>query len=73
MGAMLSLGEKMFNIWNETKRKMNAWEIPFTEDKPKVNRVEVIDKDWRSYVNLNASNVKVSYQDWRKTLKIFID
>lgn len=39
----------------------------------KVTRVEVIDKNGRSYVNTNAKDVRLSYQDNGKTLKVFID
>lgn len=38
-----------------------------------VTRVEVVDKNGRSYVNMNAKNVRLSYQDNGKTLKVFID
>jgi hypothetical protein len=40
----------------------------------KVNRVEVIDENGRSYVNWKPTNrVSVRLQDDGKTLKIFID
>lgn len=39
----------------------------------KVNRVEVIDENGRSYVNWNNNNkVQVEFQDGGKTMKIFI-
>lgn len=38
-----------------------------------VTRVEVIDGDWRSYVNMHTDNVKISIQDDWRTLKIFCD
>jgi len=38
-----------------------------------VNRVEVIDKDGRSYTNLRVTGLVLSYQDEGKTLKIFIE
>ena len=42
-------------------------------DTKKVTRVEVIDKNGRSYSNWNENNrVELSYQDNDKTLKIFI-
>ena len=42
-------------------------------DTKKVTRVEVIDKNGRSYSNWNENNrVELSYQDNNKTLKIFI-
>ena len=41
---------------------------------PKVNRVEVIDKNGRAYVNWDYDNmVYVQVQDDGKTLKIFIN
>ena len=39
----------------------------------KVNRVEVIDQNGRSYVNWNSTNkTEISLQDDGKTLKVFI-
>jgi hypothetical protein len=38
----------------------------------KVNRVEVIDEDGRSYTNYDAYDVQISVQDVGRTLKIFI-
>jgi hypothetical protein len=39
----------------------------------KVNRVEVIDQEGRSYVNWKLTNkVEISLQDDGKTLKVFI-
>ena len=39
-----------------------------------LNRVEIIDKKGRSYVNWNKNNkIELSYQDSGRTLKIFID
>ena len=39
-----------------------------------VNRVEIIDKKGRSYVNWNKNNkIELSYQDSGRTLKIFIN
>lgn len=39
----------------------------------KVNRVEVIDKNGRSYVNWRSDNkVELSLQDNGRTLKVFI-
>jgi hypothetical protein len=37
-----------------------------------VTRVEVIDKDGRSYVNWDAKKVVLSLQDGGKTLKVMI-
>ena len=39
----------------------------------RVNRVEVIDENGRSYVNWNNNNkVQIVFQDGGKTMKIFI-
>ena len=39
-----------------------------------LNRVEIIDKKGRSYVNWNKNNkIELSYQDSGRTLKIFIN
>lgn len=39
-----------------------------------LNRVEIIDKKGRSYVNWNKNNkIELSYQDLGRTLKIFIN
>lgn len=40
---------------------------------PDVTRVEVIDKEGRSYTNLHVGSAKLMLQDNYKTLKIFID
>ena len=46
----------------------------FNMDFPKVNRVEVIDQEGRSYVNWKPSNkTSISIQDDGRTLKIFIE
>lgn len=38
----------------------------------KITRLEVIDKDEKTYVNYNLTEIKVSYQDDGMTLKIFV-
>jgi len=37
-----------------------------------VNRVEIIDDTWRAYTNYWCEDVGLSFQDWRKTLKIYL-
>lgn len=37
-----------------------------------ITRVEVVDENWRAYVNNNCQDVVLSYQDEWKTLKIFL-
>ena len=40
---------------------------------PKVNRVEVIDQNGRSYVNWSDKNiVQIDFQDDGRTMKVFI-
>lgn len=39
---------------------------------PKINRVEVIDREGRAYVNMDARHVAVAIQDEGKTLKVFL-
>lgn len=39
----------------------------------KITRVEVIDKQGRSYVKKDIKKIELSIQDNSKTLKIFID
>jgi len=54
---------------NNTIRLENNKATPL----PKVTRVEVIDYNGRSYVNLGANNsIEVAIQDDGRTLKIFI-
>jgi len=38
----------------------------------KVTRVEIIDENWRQYTNYNCERVILSFQDNKKTLKIFL-
>ena len=38
-----------------------------------VTRVEVIDEHGRAYTAYEVSNVKISFQDNNRTLKIFLD
>jgi len=39
----------------------------------KITRVEIIDNEWRQYVNMNCENVELLYQDNNRTLKIFLN
>lgn len=38
----------------------------------KITRVEIIDKHWRQYVNMNCRDVIIDLQDEDRTLKIFL-
>lgn len=47
--------------------------LPLVTFLEKVNRVEVIDQNGRSYVNWKPTNkIEISLQDDMKTLKVFI-
>ena len=39
---------------------------------PKVNRVEVIDSNGRTYAEYNAKDVKIAFQDGERTMKVFL-
>ena len=42
-------------------------------DTSKVTRVEVIDENWRAYINFKSNNsVSISLQDDDRTIKVFI-
>ena len=62
--------------WLEKKAKqlITSSALESLQDLPKCTRVEVIDKEGRSYVNFQPTNkVKLSMQDDGRTVKIFID
>ena len=48
-------------------------EKSFNDILEKITRIEVIDKNGRSYTKHCAKDVKVSIQDEERTLKIFIE
>lgn len=63
-------------LFNSEGKKLSISEVmdmlppvTFLED---VTRVEVIDEKGRSYVNKTKNKVSISFQDDRRTLKIFI-
>lgn len=43
------------------------------QDFVKVNRVEVIDNDGRSYTRYNVKSVSYQLQDDQQTLKLFVE
>lgn len=45
--------------WRKKKLEFEVWD-------------EVINKEWRVYVNNKCSNVEISFQDDERTLKIFL-
>lgn len=59
---------KLDATWSEFKKINDG-----VYKKEEVTRVEVVDKNGRAYVNMSAKNVRLSYQDSGKTLKVFID
>ena len=61
-----SFGQKP---WDESVLAPNGDSI---EAFPYVNRVEVIGKDGREFVQYKCSNVQVSIQDGKRTLKVFL-
>ena len=38
-----------------------------------VTRVEVIDKNWRAYVNRDTNSIELNLQDEGRTLKLFLN
>ena len=71
--ALESLGIDYENFgqkpWDESVLAPNGDSI---EAFPYVNRVEVIGKNGREFVEYDCSNVKVSIQDDKRTLKVFL-
>ena len=57
------------NPWDESMLAPNGDSI---EAFPHVTRVEVIGKNGREFVQWNCSNVKISIQDDKRTLKVFL-
>ena len=50
----------------------SAWMQEKAQDFSKVTRVEVIDKNGRSYTNWDVKSVELQLQDDGRTLKLFI-
>lgn len=66
-------------MWNPFRARIKrAYQAGYAKakqeyDTSKINRVEVIDDtNGRAYVNYDAYNVQVHYQDNKRTLKVFI-
>lgn len=51
--------------------ELNTSEL-FSTHHTNITRVEIIDKNGRSYTNLKVSDLFLSYQDEGRTLKLFI-
>jgi len=73
----LQMSTYMFNLHEKEYKKMffDAFSLAQkTENKEKINRVEVIQKDkGRVYANYNVKNCEIQEQDNGETLKIFLD
>jgi hypothetical protein len=64
-----SFGQKP---WNEGDLDYEAPNGDYIKNYPLINRVEVIGKNGREYVQYDCSNVQVSEQDDKRTLKVFL-
>ena len=61
------------NLYNADGKELEWKEVFALLPLSKINRVEVIDDRGRSYINRDNNNqVKLSFQDELKTLKVFI-
>jgi len=64
-----SFGQKP---WNEGDLDYEAPNGDYIKNYPLINRVEVISKNGREYVQYDCSHVQVSEQDNGRTLKVFL-
>ena len=64
-----SFGQKP---WNEGDLDYYAPNGDYIKSYPLINRVEVIGKNGREFVQYDCSNVQVSVQDEGRTLKVFL-
>lgn len=64
-----SFGQKP---WNEGDLDYEAPNGDYIKNYPLINRVEVIGKNGREFVQYDCSNVQVSVQDEGRTLKVFL-
>lgn len=55
--------------WDESMLAPNG---DYIDSFPNVTRVEVIGKNGREFVQYDCSNVQVSIQDGKRTLKVFL-
>ena len=74
--ALESLGIDYENFgqkpWSEGDLDYYAPNGDYIKNYPLVNRVEVIGKNGREFVQYDCSNVQVSQQDEGRTLKVFL-
>jgi len=64
-----SFGQKP---WNEGHLDYEAPNGDYIKNYPLINRVEVIGKNGREFVQYDCSNVQISEQDNGRTLKVFL-
>lgn len=64
-----SFGQKP---WNEGDLDYQAPNGDYIKNYPLINRVEVIGKNGREFVQYDCSNVQISEQDNGRTLKVFL-
>ena len=64
-----SFGQKP---WNEDDLDYESPNGDYIKNYPLINRVEVIGKNGREFVQYDCSNVQVSQQDNGRTLKVFL-
>ena len=70
--ALESLGIEYGDFEGEDDVDYQAPNGDYIKSYPLINRVEVIGKNGREYVQYDCSNVQVSEQDEGRTLKVFL-
>jgi hypothetical protein len=70
--ALASLGIEYGDFEGEDDVDYEAPNGDYIKSYPLINRVEVISKNGREYVQYDCSHVQVSEQDDGRTLKIFL-
>ena len=70
--ALESLGIEYGDFEGEDDVDYQAPNGDYIKNYPLINRVEVIGKNGREYVQYDCSNVQVSEQDEGRTLKVFL-
>ena len=70
--ALASLGIEYEDFKGENDVDYEAPNGDYIKSYPLINRVEVIGKNGREFVQYDCSNVQVSEQDEGRTLKVFL-
>jgi hypothetical protein len=70
--ALESLGIEYGDFEGEDDVDYQAPNGDYIKNYPLINRVEVIGKNGREYVQYDCSNVQISEQDDGRTLKVFL-